>query len=98
MIGYNKIYILPEQYHSITMKVLQVRLPKGLEKEVDKLIKKGYYTNRSDLIRNAIRKLVLEVHKGKIQEDVFTNDPEAFKIDDENSEKLEKNYIKTLYH
>ena len=49
-------------YYSITMtmSVAQVRLPKGLIKEVDMLVKQGFYTNKSDVIRDALRKLVLE--------------------------------------
>ena len=42
------------------MTVTQVRLPEGLTEEVDKLVDKGFYTNKSDVIRDAIRKLVLE--------------------------------------
>ncbi len=42
------------------MAVTQVRLPEGLIIEIDKLVDKGFYTNKSDVIRDAIRKLVLE--------------------------------------
>ena len=48
------------------MAVTQVRLPEGLVKEIDKLVDKGFYTNKSDVIRDAIRKLVLEKQIGSI--------------------------------
>lgn len=48
------------------MAVTQVRLPEGLITEIDKLIDKGFYTNKSDVIRDAIRKLVLEKQIGSI--------------------------------
>ncbi len=37
------------------MQVVQVRMPKAMIKEIDTLVKKGIYTNRSDAVRNAIR-------------------------------------------
>ncbi len=48
------------------MAVTQVRLPGGLIIEIDKLVDKGFYTNKSDVIRDAIRKLVLEKQIGSI--------------------------------
>jgi len=48
------------------MSVTQVRLPEGLITEIDKLVEKGFYTNKSDVIRDAIRKLVLEKQIGSI--------------------------------
>ncbi len=48
------------------MAVTQVRLPEGLIMEIDKLVDKGFYTNKSDVIRDAIRKLVLEKQIGSI--------------------------------
>lgn len=48
------------------MTVTQVRLPKGLIKEVNKLVGRGMYTNKSDVIRDAVRKLVLEKQVGSI--------------------------------
>ncbi|MBU4284327.1 MAG: ribbon-helix-helix domain-containing protein [Nanoarchaeota archaeon] len=48
------------------MAVTQVRLPEGLITEIGKLVNKGFYTNKSDVIRDAIRKLVLEKQIGSI--------------------------------
>ncbi len=49
------------------MTVTQVRLPKGLLKEMNKLVSKGLYTNKSDVVRDAIRRLILENQVGSIR-------------------------------
>ena len=48
------------------MLVSQVRIPEKLIEEVNKLVKKGFYSSKSDVIREAIRKLVLEKQIGSI--------------------------------
>jgi len=50
----------------MAMAVTQVRLPEGLIHEIDKLVSKGFYTNKSDVVRDAVRKLVLEKMIGSI--------------------------------
>ena len=50
----------------MTMAVTQVRLPEGLIKEMDKLVDKGIYTNKSDVVRDALRRLILEKQIGSI--------------------------------
>ena len=50
----------------MSMTVTQVRLPEGLVKEVNKLVDRELYTSKSDVIRDAIRKLVLEKQVGSI--------------------------------
>jgi Arc/MetJ-type ribon-helix-helix transcriptional regulator len=49
------------------MTVTQVRLPKGLLKEMNKLVSKGLYINKSDVVRDAIRRLILENQVGSIR-------------------------------
>ena len=41
----------------MTMVVAQVRVPEGLLDEIDLLVGKGFYSNRSDVIRDAVRRL-----------------------------------------
>jgi Arc/MetJ-type ribon-helix-helix transcriptional regulator len=48
------------------MDVAQVRLPEGLMNEVDELVNQGLYTNRSEVIRDALRKLILKKQVGSI--------------------------------
>ena len=43
----------------MTMDTMQIRMGQGLIQRVDILVKTGIYSNRSDLIRDAVRKLVL---------------------------------------
>jgi len=50
----------------MTMSVTQVRLPSGLVKELENLVDKGLYANKSDVVRDAVRKLVLEKQVGLI--------------------------------
>ena len=54
-------------YISITMEVTQVRLPTGIVKEVDNLIHRGLYKNKSDVVRDALRRLILEQQVGSIK-------------------------------
>ena len=51
----------------MNMAVTQVRLPQGLVKEVDKLVHKGLYTNKSDVVRDALRRLILEQQIGSVK-------------------------------
>lgn len=49
------------------MEVTQVRLPTGIVKEVDNLIQRGLYTNKSDVVRDALRRLILEQQVGSVK-------------------------------
>tara|TARA_Y100000310_G_C20020631_1_gene507206 strand:+ start:275 stop:490 length:216 start_codon:yes stop_codon:yes gene_type:complete len=40
------------------MKIIQVRLPDSMVKDIDGALKKSHYTTKSDLIRDAIRRLL----------------------------------------
>ena len=42
----------------MTMKLIQVRLPETIIKDMNKIVKKGYYTTKSELIRDSIRRLL----------------------------------------
>lgn len=50
----------------MTMQMTQVRLTKGLIDKVNELVEKGYYSNKSDAIRDAVRRLVWEKEIGTI--------------------------------
>ncbi|MBN1385561.1 ribbon-helix-helix protein, CopG family [Candidatus Woesearchaeota archaeon] len=45
----------------MSMSVVPIRLPEGLVKDIDMLVKKGDYASRSDVVRYAVRKLVKKV-------------------------------------
>lgn len=53
-------------YYSSIVEVAQVRLPEGIVQEVDRLVERGLYTNKSDVIRDALRKLILEKQIGSV--------------------------------
>ncbi|MBW3019362.1 ribbon-helix-helix domain-containing protein [Candidatus Woesearchaeota archaeon] len=44
----------------MVMDTIQVRLSHGLVQNVDGLVKTGLYSSRSDVLRDAVRKLLLE--------------------------------------
>ena len=48
------------------MELTQVRLPEKLAQELGRFVKQGYYASKSDLIRDAIRRLLLERQIGSI--------------------------------
>lgn len=48
------------------MDTLQIRMNKALLKRVDTLVKSGIYSNRSEVIRDAVRRFVWEKEVGSI--------------------------------
>ena len=66
-----KAYIV-NNYHSITMVMdsIQVRLSHGLIKKIDQLVETGVYSSRSDVLRDAVRRLVLDKLIGILQDKV----------------------------
>ena len=50
----------------MTMQMTQVRLTKVLIEKIDSLVQKGYYPNKSDAIRDAVRRLVWEKEIGTL--------------------------------
>jgi Arc/MetJ-type ribon-helix-helix transcriptional regulator len=50
----------------MVMDTLQLRMNKALLKRVDTLVKSGVYSNRSDVIRDAVRRFVWEKEVGSV--------------------------------
>jgi len=50
----------------MVMDTFQIRINHGLLKRVDSLVKTGVYSNRSDVIRDAVRRFVWEKEVGSI--------------------------------
>lgn len=50
----------------MVMDTLQIRVNKKLVKLIDSLVKSGVYSNRADVIRDAIRRFVWEKEIGSI--------------------------------
>ena len=74
----------------MTMSITQVRLPIGLIKEVDKLVDKGLYTNKSDVMRDALRKLINEKQLVEKQIGTIPNTGDSVKEIREIRNKLSK--------
>ena len=51
----------------MVMDTLQIRMNKELLKRIDSLVKTGIYTNRSDVIRDAVRRFVWEKEVGSVK-------------------------------
>jgi len=60
----------------MVMDTFQVRLSHGLIDKIDELVVAGIYSNRSDVIRDAVRKLVLDNMVGI----VFENENSVKKV------------------
>ncbi len=56
-------------YNSITMVMdtIQVRLSHGIVKRIDELVETGVYSSRSDVLRDAVRRLFLDKLVGILQ-------------------------------
>ena len=50
----------------MVMELMPVRLPQGLVKQMDTMVKHGLYSSKSDVIRDAIRRLILDNMAGII--------------------------------
>lgn len=72
----------------MTMDTFQIRMNKGLVKMIDSLVKQGVYTNRADVIRDAVRRFVWEKEVGSI-----TNKGDAVNQVKKIREKLSKEKI-----
>ena len=55
-------------YNSITMvmETMQIRMNKAIINRLDSLVKEGIYSNRSDVIRDAVRRFVWEKEVGSV--------------------------------
>ncbi len=51
----------------MVMDTIQVRLSHGIVKRIDELIETGVYSSRSDVLRDAVRRLVLDKLVGILQ-------------------------------
>jgi Arc/MetJ-type ribon-helix-helix transcriptional regulator len=50
----------------MVMDTLQIRMNQALLKRIDTLVKSGIYSNRADVIRDAVRRFVWEKEAGSI--------------------------------
>jgi Arc/MetJ-type ribon-helix-helix transcriptional regulator len=50
----------------MVMETMQIRMNEQLVKELDKVVKSGFYANRADVIRDAVRRFILNREIGSI--------------------------------
>lgn len=50
----------------MVMETMQIRINEQLIKEMDKVVKSGFYANRADVIRDAVRRFIFELQIGTI--------------------------------
>lgn len=50
----------------MVMETMQIRMNQQLVKELDKVVKSGFYANRADVIRDAVRRFVFDSQIGTI--------------------------------
>ena len=53
----------------MVMDTIQVRLAHGVVKKIDELVETGIYSSRSDVLRDAVRRLVIDKLVGILQND-----------------------------
>ena len=51
----------------MVMETMQIRINGPLVKELDKVVKSGFYANRADVIRDAVRRFIWEREVGSIK-------------------------------
>jgi len=50
------------------LKPVQARIPESVERELDELVESGTYASRSEVIREALRKLLAENRRDSLRE------------------------------
>ena len=50
------------------LKPVQARIPESVEAELDELVESGMYASRSEVIREALRKLIAENRRESLRE------------------------------
>jgi Arc/MetJ-type ribon-helix-helix transcriptional regulator len=70
------------------METMQIRMNEQSIKEVDRIVKSGFYANRADVIRDAVRRFIFESQIGTIK-----NNSNSIKEIKKTREKLSKERI-----
>jgi len=59
------VYVTRREDYTAVTRVVSVKLPVGLVDALDELIEEGYFQNRSDAVREAVRRLIVEYRLAK---------------------------------
>ncbi len=55
---------------TMVMETIQIRLTSKLVEKLGELVKQGYYPNKSEAVRDAVRRLILEHELGELGEEM----------------------------
>lgn len=81
----------------MTMDTLQIRLNKPLVKGLDIFVKEGFYANRAEVIRDAVRRFLWNSQAGSIENDRVNSVKQVRKIREKLSlQDLDINEINSL--
>ncbi|MHA1618521.1 MAG: ribbon-helix-helix domain-containing protein [Promethearchaeota archaeon] len=84
------------------METLQIRLPKKIISKIDQLVKAGFYQNRSQILRQAVQKFILETsfngclpyivgpYSNEIDPKMFDQPLGAYEVSQEERSKIHK--------
>jgi len=54
----------------MVMETVQIRLTSKLVEKLQELVKEGFYPNKSEAVRDAVRKLIIEHELGELSEEL----------------------------
>ena len=57
-------------YITMVMQTVQIRLTKKLVEKLGELVKEGFYPNKSEAVRDAVRRLIIEQELGELGEEL----------------------------
>jgi len=63
--GSSRIHVTKRNIYTSVTEIVSVHIPIPLLKRLDELVEKGYFQNRSDAMREAIRRLVKDYENPK---------------------------------
>lgn len=61
----------------MVMQTIQIRLTDKLVEKLDDFVKEGFYPNRSEAVRDAVRKLIIEHELGELGEELEAADDDS---------------------
>ena len=57
---YKRFYVTRRDEYTAVTRVISVKIPVALVERMDELIERGYFQNRADVVREAVRRLLVD--------------------------------------
>lgn len=64
------VYITRREDYTAVTRVISVKLPVGLVEQLNELVEKGFFQNRSDAVREAVRLLLAKYKETRVPQPV----------------------------